>query len=262
MKSIEFISAQHVKVEFELASSSQRVLSAILDVMTVGVFIVIMLLFLYSTEVSMSMGIEFFLIKIPWIFYFPIFEYFLKGQTLGKYIIGTRIVTINGERPGLKEVFIRWLFKGHFIWISFSFTSFFSEATFFAFALIHLAIGGIGFIYIGTSERRQRLGDMMAGTLVIKNKSEVSYTLSDILSIKNQGNYTPKYGEAIRFTDEDMLLIKNTIQRVRQYPNPETKKFAIELADESARLLGLEKTPKKKMEFLQTLLQDYVVLTR
>lgn len=263
MKSIEFVSAQHVKVEFELATATQRIVSAMLDVLTIMVYVILMMIFINVSGFDLSIGMEFLLIKFPWIFYFPIFEYFLKGQTLGKYIMGTRVVTVNGERPGLKEIFIRWLFKGHFIWISYSFTSFFSPNNQFGLlALIHLAIGVMGFIYIGTSERRQRLGDMMAGTLIIKNKSSVNYTLRDVLSIKNQENYTPKYSDAIRFTDEDMLLIKNTIQRVRQYPNPETKKFAIELADESARLLGLEETPKKRLEFLQTLLQDYVVLTR
>jgi hypothetical protein len=65
-----------------------------------------------------------------------------------------------------------------------------------------------------------------------------------------------------RFTDEDMLLIKNTIQRVQLYPNEETKRFAIELAEETARLLGLPEPPPKRLEFLQNVLQDYVVLTR
>jgi len=106
------------------------------------------------------------------------------------------------------------------------------------------------------------MGDVMANTIVVRNKSSIRYTLKDVLSIKNQDNYTPVYAEAIRFTDEDMLLIKNTIQRVRANPNPETKKFAIELADKSAELLGLEETPPKRLQFLQTLLQDYVVLTR
>jgi hypothetical protein len=59
-----------------------------------------------------------------------------------------------------------------------------------------------------------------------------------------------------------MLLIKNTIQRVKANPNEETKRFAIELADRSAQLIGLEETPEKRLQFLQTLLQDYVVLTR
>ena len=49
---------------------------------------------------------------------------------------------------------------------------------------------------------------------------------------------------------------------MKLHTNEEIKRFAIELADESARLIGLEETPVKRMEFLQTLLQDYVVLTR
>jgi hypothetical protein len=120
----------------------------------------------------------------------------------------------------------------------------------------------LGAIFSATSDRKQRLGDVMAGTLVIKNKSSVNYTLRDILSIKSIDNHQPTYPDVIRFTDEDMLLIKNTIQRVKLHPNEEIKRFAIELADESARLIGLEETPAKRMEFLQTLLQDYVVLTR
>ena len=59
-----------------------------------------------------------------------------------------------------------------------------------------------------------------------------------------------------------MLLIKNTILRVQRYPNQANKDFAIELADETARLIGLQETPQKRMEFLKTVLQDYVVLTR
>lgn len=166
--------------------------------------------------------------------------------------MGIRVVTISGERPGLREVFTRWIFKGDFIWISADPLT----------ILIWIAIGVIGILFAGTSERRQRMGDAMANTIVIRNKSSMRYTLRDVLSIKSQDNYTPVYGNAIRFTDEDMLLIKSTIQRVRSNPNPETKKFAIELANESARLIGLEEPPQKRLEFLQTLLQDYVVLTR
>ena len=102
----------------------------------------------------------------------------------------------------------------------------------------------------------------MANTLVIKKKSSSIYTLRDILAIKSTENHLATYPQVTRFTDEDMLLIKNTIQRVQKYPNEETKKFAIELAEETARLIGLTETPQKRMEFLQTLLQDYVVLTR
>ena len=257
MKTIEFESAQNVRVEYELASVIQRTAAAFIDVVA---FILYMILFtlvvglpdIFDENMGQSMFIRLLLVKIPFIFYNPIIEYLTQGQSLGKYILGIRVVTVDGERPGLREVFTRWLFKGDFLWISANPL----------YALFWLVIGGLGIVYAGTSEKRQRMGDVMANTIVIKNRSSIRYTLRDVLSIKNQSNYTPVYPEAIRFTDEDMLLIKNTIQRVRANPNPETKKFAIELADESAILLGLPETPKKRLEFLQTLLQDYVVLTR
>ena len=256
MKSIEFESAQNVKIEYELASVGQRAAAAMIDIFAFAIYFIICGMVIgftgwFEADYGSFLFFQLLLIKLPWIFYNPLIEYLTLGQSLGKYVLGIRVVTISGERPGLREVFTRWLFKGDFIWISAD-----------IFVLFWFAIGLLGIVYAGTSERRQRMGDVMAGTIVIKNTSSVQYTLKDVLSIKNLENYTPEYPQATRFTDEDMLLIKNTIQRVKSNPNPETKKFAIELADETAKLLGLPETPEKRLKFLQTLLQDYVVLTR
>lgn len=256
MKSIEFESAQNVKIEYELASVGQRTAAAFIDFfLFVIYYIVFGMVFgfigYFEADYGTFLFVQLLLMKLPWIFYHPIIEYLTHGQSLGKYMLGIRVVTISGERPGLREVFTRWIFRGDFLWISADF-----------FVLFWFGIGILGVLYSGTSERRQRMGDVMANTVVIKNKSSIRYTLKDVLSIKNQENYVPEYPNAVQFTDEDMLLIKNTIQRLRSSPTPETKKFAIELADESARLLGLSETPEKRMKFLQTLLHDYVVLTR
>lgn len=264
MKTILFESAQNVQIEYEYASPIQRAASAMIDGIAMIIYIVIVFLAFSSFQKFDSfMFFELLLIKLPWIFYHPIMEYLLQGQTLGKYMLGIRVVTHSGERPGLREIFTRWIFKGYFMWIGFSFATMFRGGENFVFiGLIQLSIGFIGFMYASVSMRNQRIGDAMAGTVVIRNKSNIRYTLKDVLSIKNTENYTPTYPNAIRFTDEDMLLIKNMIQRVKKYPNEENKKLAIELAEESARLIGLEEMPEKRLKFLQTLLHDYVVLTR
>jgi uncharacterized RDD family membrane protein YckC len=271
MKSIEFVSAQNVKIEYEYATVIQRCTAALIDTAMLSLYLVIMYFIIGRAAGGNFMIIELLVLKMPFIFYHPILEYLTQGQTLGKYALGIRVVTYSGERPGLREIFTRWMFKGHFIWIGFSFVGLylgdpFQSAqvmgTFMFFVIIHGCMGIIGLMYASVAEKKQRMGDVMAGTVIIKDKSSVRYTLKDVLSIKNQENYTPEFPGVVRFTDEDMLLIKNTIQRVRKYPNPETKKFAIELANESARLIGLTETPKKRLKFLQTLLQDYVVLTR
>lgn len=256
MKTIEFESAQNVKVEYELASVGQRTAAAMLDFVMFFIYFIIFGMVVgfsgwFQKDLGSFLFFQLLLMKLPWIFYNPVIEYLTHGQSLGKYILGIRVVTVDGERPGLREVFTRWIFKGDFLWISADF-----------FVLFWFGIGLMGIVYVGTSRRNQRIGDVMANTIVIRNKSSINYSLKDVLAIKSQDNYTPQYPQAVRFTDEDMLLIKNTIQRVKLYPNDETKRFAIELADKSANLLDLEETPKKRLQFLQTLLQDYVVLTR
>ncbi len=256
MKNIEFISAQNVKVEYELASTQLRTLATFIDMFIFFIYYISITSFLglslkLNANLGTSMFVQLLILKIPWIFYNPIVEYFINGQSLGKYIVGIRVVTVNGERVGLREVFTRWIFKGDFLWISADF-----------FVLFWFGLGFLGMIFSNTSLRQQRLGDIMANTVVIKIKKTVEYSLNDVLSIKSLENHEATYPDVIRFTDEDMLLIKTTIQRVKKYPNTETKNFAIELANRSAVLLGLDETPAKRMEFLQTLLQDYIVLTR
>src|SRR5574343_96606 len=255
MKTIEFESAQHVKVEYELATTLQRTAAALIDMILFIIYFFIVMAAVgidsFITDPGTSLFIHLLIIKIPWIFYNPFIEYVTHGQSLGKYIVGIRVVKMTGERLGLKEVFTRWLFKGDFLWISADF-----------FVLFWFGIGVLGVIFSATADKRQRMGDVMANTVVIKKKTSTIYTLRDILAIKSTENHQATYPEVTRLTDEDMLLIKNTIQRVQKYPNDETKKFAIEREDETARLLGLTETPQKRMEFLQTLLQDYVVLTR
>lgn len=256
MKTIEFVSAQNVKVEYELSSTMQRIAATMIDVIAFVIYFISLSGILgmsgvYKADPGSELFIQLLLIKLPWIFYNPIIEYITNGQSLGKYIMGIRVVSVNGERVGLREVFTRWIFKGDFLWISADF-----------FLLFWVGLGLFGVLFSSTSERNQRLGDVMANTVLIKTKNTVNYSLKDVLSIKSQENHVPTYPNVIQFTDEDMLLIKTTIQRVRKYPNDATKTFAIELANKSANLLGLEETPTKRMEFLQTLLQDYIVLTR
>lgn len=248
MKTVAFTTAQFVKIEYELASPAVRAVASFLDILTLFIYMMIMSVILNISLFQSGMGMDgaealnTFLISIPWLLYSPIIEFLTNGRSLGKLVMGIRVVKANGETAGLREYFTRWIFR-----------------------VVDLWVGGFGFLALllsGTTDKRQRLGDIMADTVVIRVRDTQTYTLSDVLNIKNTDNHVATYPEVIRFSDEDMLLIKNTILRVQRYPNDETRKFAIELAHETARLIGLEETPQKKMEFLRTVLQDYVVLTR
>lgn len=245
MKTISFTTAQYVKIDYELAPTAWRAVASFLDVITLLIYMLIMSIFIdngFSMNIDQNTVLSVFLVKLPWVLYSPIVEYLTKGRSLGKLVMGIRVVKANGETAGLREYFTRWIFRVIDIWA-----------------------GGFGFLAMlltGTTEKRQRLGDIMADTVVIRVKDTQTYSLRDVLSIKNQDNHLVTYESVTRFSDEDMLLIKNTIQRVQKYPNEANRKFAISLAEKTANLIGLPETPAKKLEFLKIVLQDYVVLTR
>lgn len=241
MKTIEFTTGQHVKIEYDIASTGIRVVASLIDLFTMYVYYLILKVTLQLSMVDQDSPLSWFLLDLPFIMYSPVLEYLTKGQSLGKYCLGIRVVKVTGENAGFREYFTRWIFRVVDMWFG---------------------AGFIAILFSSTSEKGQRLGDSMANTVVINKKSKQTYTLKHILSIKSQDNHVPTYLNVMRFTDEDVMLIKNTIQRVEKYPNEETKQFTIELAHTTARLIGLEQTPEKKMEFLRTVLLDYVVLTR
>jgi uncharacterized RDD family membrane protein YckC len=255
MSTINFESSQYVSVEFALASAGQRLLAAFLDMVIFIIYFIVMVAFFGEAMIfSANTYADFFwllLIKVPWILYNPLCEYFMHGQTVGKYIVGIRVTTINGERPKLKEVFTRWMFKGDFLWVSTNFL-----------VIIWFVMGIVSITIIGFSKYRQRMADMLANTIVIKIKNTDLYTLKDVLSLKDSMTHEVLYPQVSRFTDDDMMLIKNTILRLRKNPSPATIQFGKELCDETARLMGLEPISSKRMEFLEQVLQDYVVLTR
>ena len=181
------------------------------------------------------------IIYLPVFFYKFLSEYFFSGRTVGKMASGTRVIKVNGEVPSITDYFLRSSFMLIDFWVS---------------------IGSFGFLTASSSDRNQRIGDMVAGTVVIRIKSSINYTMNDILSIKTAENYTPVYPSVTQFTEEDMLLVKNALERVAQFPNKRHNNLIIEIAKKCQRILLLEQLPENKHSFLKTLLQDYIVLTR
>lgn len=255
MAKVNFTSAQHVLIEFEIASVFQRVAAYIIDNIILGIYLFIVMMSFDFNDMFTDFGTWLFFMllfaKLPWILYQPVMEYLTGGRTIGKMAIGIRVLKTNGDRMGFREVMTRWFFRGDFLWIS-------ADVLILFIPLWNV----IDSFICGLSVNHQRLGDTLAGTVVVKNKSSQYFSLKDVLKIQTNENYTPTYPQVVRFTDEDMIYLKNCIQHKKRYKSKEIDQLLINIANESAALIGLEETPKERMKFLETLLNDYVVLTR
>ena len=155
--------------------------------------------------------------------------------------MGIRTVKLTGENASLNDYSMRWAFRIVDFWLS---------------------VGGIGALFITTTENSQRLGDLLAQTTVVKKDPTQKYNIHDILNIKDKSKHQPTYLGVTQFTDEDMILIKNAISRVKKYPNESHKQLIRDLTTKVSEHLKLEAIPQKKLTFLNTVLQDYIVLTR
>ena len=81
---------------------------------------------------------------IGWL-YFALMESSERGATVGKMVVGLRVVTSNGQRLSFLNATGRYFAK-----------------------IISAIILFIGFIMIGFTDKKRGLHDMIAGTLVIK----------------------------------------------------------------------------------------------
>jgi uncharacterized RDD family membrane protein YckC len=245
MKTIDIITSHNVGIDYEAASVMNRGVASFLDLLVMFAYylIVFFISLAYGIETwDLSMAtVIFYILLLPVFFYSVLLEYLLKGQTIGKLAIGIRVIRLNGENATLSDYAMRWAFRIIDFWIS---------------------AGSVAAIFIASTEKGQRLGDILAQTAIVKNKPEQVYSIKDILNIMDRSKHEPTYMGVAKFTDEDMILIKNAISRVQKYPNEPHKQLVRELAIKAAQELKLAEVPEKKLTFLKTLLQDYIVLTR
>ena len=258
MDKVEFVSAQQVKIEFEMATVLQRGLAYVLDTLLSYVYVMIVILSILNNysyaDLDHLLGIFVFLINLPIVLYKPLMEYFFNGQTLGKMAMGIRMVRVNGDRLTIRDIFVRWVMRGEFFWVSLLSNP----------GLIGLIpfISAIDLIVASMSPLRQRIGDMMVAVIAVRTRPSRTFSLNDVLSKQAEVQYTPTYEACISFTDEDMMYMKKVIEQYKKYQEPEVKELLDEVTRKTMERLEIQDPVPNQVKFLETVLKDYVQLTR
>ena len=242
MKTIEINTAQKVTIQYELATLGNRLLAYLVDLVVMGITVAFLSILADSALTGSSEDLFGFLILLPIIvFYTLLSEIFMHGQTLGKRVMGLKVVKLNGDAPTNHDYVMRWTFRLIDIWLS---------------------LGSVGALLINASPKSQRLGGLLSGTTVIRTTAQRTFTLNDILKISTIDTYEPSYPAIRAFSEQDMLFIKRVLERERRYPNNAHQKAVKELAQHVAGQLDITPIPKDNSKFLRTLINDYIVLTR
>ena len=181
MKTSDIITSQFVSLTQTPAGVAERLVARIIDYIVIGVYFFALwtafdkynwLLDPLGLGDSLFRVLYILLLLSPILFYSVICEFFLDGRTLGKMVMKTRVVMVDGSAPTLGAILLRWLFL-----------------------LIDVYLMNIGIIAIICTRRNQRLGDLAAGTMVIRTPrtDQMHFTLSEFSYARS--DYKPLYPE-------------------------------------------------------------------
>ena len=246
MKTITITTAQKVNIDFELATLLDRILAFVIDMVIYFILlgILVALLQAFVSYDSDNSDYYFFLVLFPiYTLYTFYWEYFNKGRTPGKMALGLRIIRENGEMPTITNYLTRWVFRMIDIWFS---------------------SGFIAAMFVASTDHAQRLGEVVSGTVTIKVRPKYNFNLADILKIGEDKSYVPKYKQVAALAEDDMLLIKQCIERNTTFSSKVTKESMLLMGKKMKEVLGIEeKIPEGEVKaFLETLIKDYIILTR
>jgi uncharacterized RDD family membrane protein YckC len=247
MHTIEITTSQNVTIEYELAGLRERFFALLIDTIIICFLWFALAMFFGAFGFADSSFIMQAVAVFPFwflILYYLMCETLLNGQTLGKRTQRTKVVRIDGKPISLSDLLLRAVLQlGDYAFSG----------------------GVLGALLISTTDKHQRLGDMAAGTTVIKIGTDRRFRLYDILSINTLENYTPQYVEVKQLSEEDMLLVKSVILRYQEFRNSSHEEVIETLYEHLKKVLDLRINlphTNQRIDFFKTLIKDYIVLTR
>ncbi|HEX7757519.1 MAG TPA: RDD family protein [Niabella sp.] len=196
---------------------------------------------------------------VPFFLYHPLMEITTNGQSIGKKIMQLRVVNVNGGKASISQFLIRWLLRVSDLWIVillFLLLSFGGNSL--QSALIFLF--GFGFlltdiILVASSKKSQRIGDMLAHTILIRlNRHQ---DLSNTIFREINEGYVPVFPQVMQINDRDLNVIKSLLDNARKTHQYDSLRPA---ADRVKGYLKLE-TDMEPYQFLDKLLEDYNYLS-
>ncbi|TCO62463.1 RDD family protein [Actinocrispum wychmicini] len=153
----DLVSGEAVVLELRVARVASRGLAMALDVLIQGFTLWITLLLLIlggliGFDSALSAAVTLLTIVLVVVGYPVIMETLTRGRTVGKIALGLRVVRVDGGPIRFRQALVRGL-AGFFV-------------DFWALGVL----GAVAVIVSMSSKKGQRVGDMLAGTLVIRER--------------------------------------------------------------------------------------------
>ncbi|MBB6502803.1 RDD family protein [Pedobacter cryoconitis] len=239
METIKVNTSQHVAIDYPVAGLGERISARLIDLVMFGGLFLLVIVFVSLTgsrNADVFNIVLFALVFASYVFYNLLYEIFFNGQSVGKKLMKIKVISMDGSQASIGQYFIRWLFR----LADFSLTG---------------QVGAL--VCVAVTENKQRIGDLVAGTIVIKTVARTSF--EQIAFIPVEEGYAPVFTNVHQLRDQDIELIHEvltTYYKTNQY------ELVYAMAAKIAAHLSVS-LPEgmNQLEFLNTILKDYNQLT-
>ena len=230
MQTIHVQTSYNVFIHYPVASVGDRILAHLIDRLILILYSIVVFAAFINLDVN-EIWVWMMVIGTPWLLYNVLFEIFMNGQTPGKISMTIKVVRLNGTPPSIGDYLLRWIF---------SFIDF------------YVLSGAIAVVIVAASGKGQRLGDLVAGTSVVKLIEQKEITASEVF-VTPDATYVPIYSQAVQLHERDIELIQRALEVARDHGNPEPLLIA---SEKIKSLLGIQ-TDLPPVKFLYTVIKDY-----
>ncbi|GGK87065.1 RDD family protein [Rufibacter glacialis] len=237
MDTLKIRTTQNVEVEYPIASVGDRILAYLIDaVVCFGWMLICILAFVTllapSSPSTTTIVVAVVAAMLPYLFYDLLCEIFMNGQTLGKRAKDIKVIKLNGQSPSVGDYLLRWVFR-------------IIDITFYGIvAIASIVITGKG----------QRLGDLAAGTSVIKT---TTVKRRNPFQVQLEEDYQLVFPEVAALSDQDMALMRKLLAKAIEHQN---EALLSSIADRAKQVMGVQ-THLTDRDFLKTVIKDYHHLT-
>lgn len=200
---------ERVPLHFALASIGNRFIACAIDhtIQIVGLIFIVIVFFIIADAadlgnrltnapkwvIALLVILQFVIING----YFAIFEWAWRGQTPGKVIMRLRVIREDGRPISFYEAMVRNLIR----LIDFMVPPFYS----------------IGLVSVFATARDQRVGDLVAGTVVVREREAEAPTFTQVFASPVSDPALRRSFKPVPFTADVNLLTETEIQVVESF---------------------------------------------
>lgn len=235
MQTVKIHTTQNISIEYEVAGLGERIFGRLIDL---AIFLTLFLAYFFTTKVTSGIGSSFmdnvmgYTFLLIFGFYDLACEIAFNGQSIGKRLMKIRVISLDGSRPSFGQYLMRWIFR-----------------------LVDFMVSGqlAALVSVAVSEKKQRIGDIVAGTTLIRTSSRTDLEQIAFSPVKTE--YVVKYPDAIKLTEPEISLIHEVLLN---YSNTGNQLLLRSMADKIREHLSISVySESNDWKFLKTIVKDF-----